>query len=143
MSHIFPASPVCPSPSLASISPTSQTIASVAGGSMGVTVVITLGFANLIADGISMGVGDGLSSQAEADFLTSERKREEWEYDNVRGASASEWNARAARRLDWCLRGYSRDIMMHSLLSLTHDRPLAVPRGREGRDGGDPQGQGL
>ncbi len=31
-----------------------------------------------------MGVGDGLSSQAEADFLTSERKREEWEYDNVR-----------------------------------------------------------
>ena len=61
---------------------TFSTIASVAGGSLGIGVIITLGFANLIADGISMGVGDGLSSQAEADFLTAERKREEWEFDN-------------------------------------------------------------
>ena len=61
---------------------TFSTIASVAGGSLPVEVVITLGFANLIADGISMGVGDGLSSKAEYDFIMSERKREEWEFDN-------------------------------------------------------------
>lgn len=61
---------------------TFSTIASVAGGALPVEVVITLGFANLIADGISMGVGDGLSSKAEYDFIMSERKREVWEFDN-------------------------------------------------------------
>ena len=61
---------------------TFSTIASVAGGGLGLNTVIVLGFANLIADGIAMGVGDGLSSKAEQDFLNSEKKREEWEYQN-------------------------------------------------------------
>ena len=61
---------------------TFSTIASVAGGSLPIEVVITLGFANLIADGISMGLGDGLSSKAEYDFIMSERKREVWEFEN-------------------------------------------------------------
>ena len=47
---------------------TFSTIASVAGGSLPVHVIITLGFANLIADGIAMGLGDGLSSHAEMTF---------------------------------------------------------------------------
>jgi vacuolar iron transporter family protein len=61
---------------------TFSTIASVTGGDLGIVLVITLGFANLIGDGISMGVGDYLSSQAEADHVLLEKKREEWEYDN-------------------------------------------------------------
>lgn len=54
----------------------------VAGGGFSTNVVLTLGFANLIADGISMALGDYLSSKAEYDLAAQERKRELWEYDN-------------------------------------------------------------
>ena len=41
-----------------------------------------MGFANLIADGLSMGFGDYLSSQAEFEYTRAEHKREKWELDN-------------------------------------------------------------
>ena len=46
-------------------------------------IVIILGFANLIADGFSMAVGNFLSEKAQRDFIEKERKREEWEIENV------------------------------------------------------------
>lgn len=61
---------------------TFSTIASIVGGSMPIEVVLTLGFANLIADGISMGLGDYLSSKAEYQHLVAEKAREKWELDN-------------------------------------------------------------
>ena len=45
--------------------------------------VLILGFANLFADGFSMGFGEFLSSRAELDFAKSEREREEWEFENA------------------------------------------------------------
>jgi len=54
---------------------TFSTIASVTGGSMGITTVLVLGFANLIADAIAMGAGDYLSSLAEFRFLQDEEAR--------------------------------------------------------------------
>jgi len=50
-------------------------IASVAGGSLGIEAVLVLGFANLIADAISMGAGDYISSLAEFLFLQGEESR--------------------------------------------------------------------
>jgi hypothetical protein len=44
--------------------------------------VIVMGLANLIADAISMGLGDALSEKAELDYIHREWKREEWEMDN-------------------------------------------------------------
>eukprot|EP01130_Rhizamoeba_saxonica_P016891 TRINITY_DN78_c0_g1_i2.p1 TRINITY_DN78_c0_g1~~TRINITY_DN78_c0_g1_i2.p1 ORF type:complete len:211 (-),score=47.07 TRINITY_DN78_c0_g1_i2:99-731(-) len=41
-----------------------------------------MGFSNLVADGISMGVGDYISTSAELSYAKAERRREEWEYDN-------------------------------------------------------------
>ena len=41
-----------------------------------------MGFANLIADGLSMGFGDYLSSKAEFEYTRAEHKREKWELDN-------------------------------------------------------------
>lgn len=57
-------------------------IASTKGGSLSTEVILTLGFANLIADAISMGLGDFLSSKAEYDHLVAEKKREAWEFEN-------------------------------------------------------------
>jgi len=57
-------------------------VASIAGAGLDVSVVIIMGVASLLADGISMGMGDYLSSKAENDYTQEERKREIWECDN-------------------------------------------------------------
>ena len=57
-------------------------VVGVAGASLSVGVIMILGLANLIADGISMAVGDFLSSKAESEYKQTERKREAWEVDN-------------------------------------------------------------
>ena len=54
------------------------------------TVVLVFGFANVVADAISMGIGDFLSSKAENDFAISERAREEWEFDNYMNGEINE-----------------------------------------------------
>ena len=48
----------------------------VAGASLSAAVVLILGFANLIADGISMALGDYLNSKAEQEYNDAERQRE-------------------------------------------------------------------
>ena len=57
-------------------------VAGVAGAALPVSVVLILGFANLIADGLAMAFGDFLSTKAEDEFYQAERNREEWEFDN-------------------------------------------------------------
>eukprot|EP00055_Hartaetosiga_balthica_P007121 m.24066 g.24066 ORF g.24066 m.24066 type:complete len:388 (-) comp5612_c0_seq1:2718-3881(-) len=56
-------------------------VASVNGANLSTGVVILMGFANLVADGISMGVGEYLSEQSERQYGVAERNREEWEFD--------------------------------------------------------------
>ncbi len=57
-------------------------VAGVAGASLSAGIVLILGFANLIADGISMAIGDYLSTKAEKEYAKAERKRESWEVEN-------------------------------------------------------------
>jgi len=57
-------------------------VAGVAGAQLSAGIVLILGFANLIADGISMAVGDYLSSKAENEYHKAERERESWEVAN-------------------------------------------------------------
>jgi vacuolar iron transporter family protein len=57
-------------------------VAGVAGAALSSGVVLILGFANLIADGISMAIGDYLSSKAEREYEAAERKREAWEVEH-------------------------------------------------------------
>jgi hypothetical protein len=54
----------------------------VAGADFDPNVAVVLGFANLIGDALSMGVGDYLSERAEIDFAINEKRREEWEVEN-------------------------------------------------------------
>ena len=57
-------------------------VAGAGGGGLSVPVVLIMGFSSLVADALSMGVGDALSSKAEVEVAVRERRREEWEFDN-------------------------------------------------------------
>ena len=58
-------------------------VAASVGGSLSSDVILLMGFANLIADGLSMGFGDYLSSQAEVDYTKAEHRREKWELEKL------------------------------------------------------------
>jgi len=57
-------------------------VAGVAGASLSAGIVIILGFANLIADGLSMAIGDYLSTKAENEYNKAEYARETWEVEH-------------------------------------------------------------
>ncbi len=57
-------------------------VAGVAGASLSAGVVLIMGFANLVADGLSMAIGDFLSTKAEQEYNRAEREREAWEVEN-------------------------------------------------------------
>lgn len=57
-------------------------VAGVAGAALSPGVVLILGLANLVADGLSMSIGDYLSSKSEAEYEASERAREAWEVEH-------------------------------------------------------------
>ena len=51
-------------------------VAGVAGASLSSGIVLILGFANLLADGLSMAIGDYLSTKAEVEYADSQREKE-------------------------------------------------------------------
>jgi VIT1/CCC1 family predicted Fe2+/Mn2+ transporter len=57
-------------------------VTGVVGASLSPSIIIILGFANLLADGFSMAIGNYLAVKTENVFIHKERKREEWEIDN-------------------------------------------------------------
>ena len=57
-------------------------VAGVEGARLPSGIVLILGFANLIGDGLSMGVGSYLSTKSRREYEQSERERERWEIDN-------------------------------------------------------------
>jgi VIT1/CCC1 family predicted Fe2+/Mn2+ transporter len=65
-------------------------VAGAAGGGFGPDVVIVMGISSLLADALSMGVGDALSSKAEAEVAKRERDREKWELENFKEGEISE-----------------------------------------------------
>ncbi|KAL8425738.1 hypothetical protein Efla_003116 [Eimeria flavescens] len=57
-------------------------VAGCVGANLHPSKVVIIGIGNLLADAISMGFGEFVSSAAEEDFVKSEREREEWEIEN-------------------------------------------------------------
>jgi len=57
-------------------------VAAVAGAELSADMVTLMGVANLVSDGISMGLGDYLSERSEKDYIHQEWKRETWEFEN-------------------------------------------------------------
>ena len=52
-----------------------------AGGGLPARVVLVLGASNLVADAISMGCGEGISTASYREHVETERRREEWEFE--------------------------------------------------------------
>ena len=59
-------------------------VAGAAGASLPASVIVILGFANLLADGISMGASNFLGERSEQDYAKAQREKEEWEIDHLR-----------------------------------------------------------
>ena len=58
-------------------------VAGSAGAGLDSSVVIILGFANLIADGFSMSVGSYLSNKSDLENFQKHERNEYWEIDNI------------------------------------------------------------
>lgn len=58
-------------------------VAGATGAGLELSVVIILGFANLIADGFSMSVGSYLSSKSERDIYEKHKQTEYWEVEHT------------------------------------------------------------
>ncbi|HSB50630.1 MAG TPA: VIT1/CCC1 transporter family protein [Nitrosopumilaceae archaeon] len=58
-------------------------VAGAIGASLSPSIILILGFANLFADGFSMAVGNYQATKARIEFIEKERKKEEWEIDNL------------------------------------------------------------
>lgn len=116
-------------------------ISGVVGASLSAGVVLVLGFANLIADGISMGIGDYLSSKSEQEYYKSERRREQWEIDNYPEGEKKEMeelyvnrgmNSKDAKKLVTVISKNKKawlDIMMAEELGLIHDNTSPFKKG--------------
>jgi VIT1/CCC1 family predicted Fe2+/Mn2+ transporter len=57
-------------------------VAGVEGANLSSGIVLILGFANLVGDGLSMGVGSYLSTKSQREYEKSEREREKWEIEH-------------------------------------------------------------
>jgi vacuolar iron transporter family protein len=65
-------------------------VSGVAGANLGSGVVLILGLANLLADGLSMAAGAFLSLKSEREYYDRERQREGWEIEHFPEGERSE-----------------------------------------------------
>ncbi len=65
-------------------------VSGVAGAALSSNIIIILGFANLLGDGISMAMSNYLGAKSEREFIENERKREYWEIEHYRDGEVEE-----------------------------------------------------
>lgn len=65
-------------------------VAGALGADLSAGVVLIMGFANLLADGFSMAVGNYLGACSQQDYWVEERKREIWEIEHLPDAEREE-----------------------------------------------------
>jgi len=91
-------------------------VAGVKGAGLSSGVVLILGFANLVGDGLSMGVGGYLSKKSQREFARSERQRELWEIENYPEGEKEEIKEIYRRK------GFSGADLDHVVETLTSDK---------------------
>lgn len=65
-------------------------VAGASGASLPGSIIIVLGFANILADGISMGASNFLGKKSEQDFAKAQYEKEDWEIDHLRELEVEE-----------------------------------------------------
>lgn len=65
-------------------------VAGASGASLSPAIIIILGFANILADGVSMGASNYLGKRSEQDFAYAQRQKEDWEIDHLRELEIAE-----------------------------------------------------
>jgi len=58
-------------------------VSGVTGAGLSTTIILILGFANLLADGLSMAAGNYLGTKSEQEYYKKEKERETWEIEHV------------------------------------------------------------
>jgi VIT1/CCC1 family predicted Fe2+/Mn2+ transporter len=93
-------------------------VAGVAGADLphGVTVVIVLGLANLLADGFSMAVGNFLGTKSDRQIVERTRRMEEMHIDKVPEAEREEI------RQIFTQKGFAGDLLEQIVTVITQDR---------------------
>jgi len=91
-------------------------VAGAAGASLSAGVVLILGFANLLGDGVSMALGNYLSTKSELEYRNSERAREEWEIENIPEGETEEL------RQIYEKKGFKEPLLEQVVSVLTSDR---------------------
>lgn len=91
-------------------------VAGAAGASLSAGVVVLMGFANLVADGFSMAVGNYLGARSQREAWVEERRREFWEIENLPQGEAEE-----IRRI-YREKGFEGDTLEEVVRIITTDR---------------------
>jgi VIT1/CCC1 family predicted Fe2+/Mn2+ transporter len=95
-------------------------VAGVAGANLSAGIVLVLGFANLVGDGLSMGVGSYLSTKSRREYERSERQRERWEIDNYPDGEIHEVREIYARK------GFEGEDLDRAVAVITSDKDVWV-----------------
>ena len=67
-------------------------LSAAAGGELGWPLIVLIGFANILANSLIMGVGEFLSSKAHREFVLAEKRRSLWEFKHYRSNEIDQVN---------------------------------------------------
>ncbi|WP_187262499.1 VIT1/CCC1 transporter family protein [Pontibacter beigongshangensis] len=95
-------------------------VAGAEGASLGISVVIILGLANLIADGFSMSVGNFFSTKAARDNFDNTKATEYWEVENMREQEVEEI------RSIYVAKGFTGDLLEQVVAVITSNKEVWV-----------------
>ncbi len=91
-------------------------VAGAAGAHLSPGIVLVMGFANLVADGFSMSVGNYLGGRSQQDFWIKERAREMWEIENLPQAEEEEI------KLIYSHKGFTGETLARIVAHITADK---------------------
>ena len=113
-------------------------VAGVVGASLSSAIILILGFANLIADGISMAVGDYLSTKSQGEYYKAEKGVEENETKKNPREEITRmglllikkgFNRNDAKKISFLIsknKNYQADTMLHDELGLAYENVLPL-----------------
>jgi VIT1/CCC1 family predicted Fe2+/Mn2+ transporter len=95
-------------------------VAGATGADLQISIVIILGFANLIADGFSMSVGNFFSTRAEQDSYDKHKEVEYWEVENMREKEIEEIREIYEKK------GFKGELLEQVVAQITSDKDVWV-----------------